>query len=77
MKYFIVLLILLNSNSIVIAQEMKLTKEVLKIEEYISRIDESNENISNAPAKWHLLHSLQVITGVIEEATNPNPDNFN
>ena len=76
MKYFIALSILLTPIAKVTAQEMNLTKEVLKIEKYLAVMDESNLSISEAPVKWHLLHALQVINGVIDEADTSNPDNF-
>ncbi|MFT4536745.1 MAG: hypothetical protein ACI9P5_004122 [Saprospiraceae bacterium] len=59
------------------AQEIKLNKEFLKIEKYISMMEKSNDDVSRAPVKWHLLHSLQVINGVIDEAAKSNTVEFN
>ena len=56
---------------------MKLDKEFLKIENYISVMEKSDKDVSKAPVKWHLLHLLQVIKGVIDNATSSDTVEFN
>jgi len=77
MKYLVTLLFFLFLNNVSIAQEMELNKEFLKIEAYLPAMENLNNNVSKAPIKWHLLHSLQVINNVIDEATNSDSKNFN
>ena len=76
MKFFIAILFFFCLCNYGIAQEMNLNKEFLKIEEYLSVMEKTNVDVSEAPIKWHLLHILQVISGVINEAVNSNTDEF-
>jgi len=77
MKYLNTLSLFLLLSSFSIAQEMNLNKEFLKIENYISVMEKSEKEISKAPVKWHLLHLLQVIKGVIDNAASSDPAEFN
>jgi len=76
-KYLNTLLLFLFLRSLSVAQEMKLDKEFLKIENYISVMEKSDKDVSKAPVKWHLLHLLQVIKGVIDNATSSDTVEFN
>ena len=77
MKGVITLMIFFGLNNSIISQELELNKEFLSIEKYVSSMEELEEDISKAPVKWHLLHKLQVINGVVDIAANSNPEDFN
>ena len=46
------------------------------MEEYITVMETSNDSVSKAPIKWHLLHMLQVINGVVYTAAQSDPDEY-
>ncbi|MGB5981993.1 MAG: hypothetical protein WBG46_07580 [Nonlabens sp.] len=77
MKHLIQIVFLICSSLMVSGQEIDLSKEFAQMEQYLSSIEISNSNVSEAPVKWHLLHSLQVINGVIDMAGKSDPDSFN
>lgn len=76
MKHCTAFFIFLFSYSIATAQEVDLTDEFLQLEEYMTVMDVSNASVSKAPVKWHLLHLLQVINGVMAVATHSDPNGF-
>jgi hypothetical protein len=76
MKHRIAFFIFLFSYSIATAQEVDLTDEFLQLEEYITVMDKSSESVSAAPVKWHLLHLLQVINGVVASASQSDPEGY-
>jgi len=59
------------------AQILDLDKELNQIESYLSSMDKINVEVSKAPVKWHLYHSLKVINGVLKEAQNSIPEEYN
>ncbi|GAL75017.1 hypothetical protein JCM19275_1056 [Nonlabens ulvanivorans] len=76
--FYLLLFTLSMFNSVSLkAQELNLDKEFHKIESYLMVMDEANLEVSEAPVKWHLFHSLQVINGVLKEAEHSNPDEYN
>jgi len=77
MRYIIITLIIcFGVSNTSIAQEMELNSEFEKIENYIISMEELNSDESQAPIKWHLLHILQVINNVIDDAANSNTSDF-
>ena len=67
---------LLSSATISNAQQIDLSEEILQIESRISVMEASDTTVSAAPVKWHLLHMLQVINAVYDEALASNPDQY-
>lgn len=59
------------------AQELNLEKELTKLESYIVDMEIINNEVSQAPVKWQLLHILQVINGVCKKASASNPNDYN
>lgn len=76
MKHRIAIFIFLFSYSIATAQKVDLTDEFLQLEEYMTAMDVLDTSVSKAPVKWHLLHSLQLINGVVAIATRSDPDEY-
>ncbi len=76
-SYLLVLVLITCNSSKLNAQELNLNKELNQIEFYLADMDNANLEVSEAPVKWHLYHSLKVINGVLKEAENSNPEDYN
>ena len=67
---------LLSSATISNAQQIDLNEELAQIEIRIALMETSDTTVSAAPVKWHLLHMLQVINAVYDEALASNPNEY-
>lgn len=72
----VLLFVSLISSANIIAQELDLDEEFSELETCISEMEELDTTVSKAPVKWHLLHALQVINGVYEQANGSSPADY-
>jgi len=72
---FLLLVVLTYTKSH--AQQSLLEHQLQQVENYLPLFEKSNDEVSEAPVKWHLLHALKVINATYNEALSSKSANYN